>query len=280
MMQHSYQDRISRVVDHIHAHIDQRLSLDVLADVAAMSPYHWHRVYHAMTGETCAQTVRRIRLHRAAMLLVQTDDPVDHIARRVGYPVLRSFNRAFADRYRVTPLDFRARGAAPRLSPPNPKQGDQPMLDTEIVTQPAQRMAALRHQGAYHEIGQTFTKLGALLAEADFFPNVKAMAAVYYDDPMVVPEPDLRSDAGFFVAEGVDLPAGLTEVALPAGRVARFDFRGHYSGLAEAYTWIYATWLPASGEEPADFPSYEVYINSPMDTAPDDLITHIFLPLK
>lgn len=81
-----YEDRMLRVLEHIHANPAGDLSLDALADVAAMSRFHWHRVFHVMTGETCAQAVRRIRLYRAAEWLTGTDLPVAEIARRVGYP--------------------------------------------------------------------------------------------------------------------------------------------------------------------------------------------------
>ncbi|KNG94893.1 AraC family transcriptional regulator [Pseudaestuariivita atlantica] len=280
MSRNGYIDRVNRVIDHIHANAGERLSLDVLADVAAMSPYHWHRVYHAMTGETCAQTVRRIRLYRAGVKLIETGDPVEVIARDVGYPVLRSFNRAFADLYGLTPQAFRVRGARPRTFKPNAPTGDLQMLDTQITDVPTRRMAALRHKGAYSEISRTFAKLSAQLAEANAFAHVRGMAAVYFDDPMVTPEPELTSDAGALLADGATVPEGLTDLTLPEGKVARFEHRGPYTGLPAAYTWIYATWLPESGEELDDFPSYEVYVNSPLDTAPDDLVTHIFVPLR
>ncbi|MEM9127216.1 MAG: AraC family transcriptional regulator, partial [Pseudomonadota bacterium] len=69
----SYEDRVLRVLAYIHENPAGDLSLDALADVAAMSRFHWHRVFRALTGETCAQAVRRIRLHRAAGWLVRTD---------------------------------------------------------------------------------------------------------------------------------------------------------------------------------------------------------------
>ena len=55
----TYEDRLRRVIDYIYDHAGEDLSLDTLADVAAMSRFHWHRVFRAMTGETCAKAVRR-----------------------------------------------------------------------------------------------------------------------------------------------------------------------------------------------------------------------------
>lgn len=109
----SYENRILRVLAYIHDHPAGDLSLDTLADVAAMSRFHWHRVFRALTGETCAQAVRRIRLHRAANALVRSDRPVTRIASEVGYPNLNSFARAFSEAYGSSPAAFRQGRAVP-----------------------------------------------------------------------------------------------------------------------------------------------------------------------
>ncbi len=67
---------------------------------------------------------------------------------------------------------------------------------------------------------------------------------------------------------------------LPGGETAVLRFKGHYSGLPAAYDYLYGTWLPQSGHDAADSPPYEFYVNSPMDTAPEDLLTDISVPLK
>ncbi|MFT5345881.1 MAG: AraC family transcriptional regulator, partial [Dinoroseobacter sp.] len=53
-MSAAYETRLRRVLAYIHDNPAGDLSLDTLADVAAMSRFHWHRVFHGMTGETCA----------------------------------------------------------------------------------------------------------------------------------------------------------------------------------------------------------------------------------
>lgn len=64
-----YQARILRVLTHIQEHLDEPLDLEALAQVACFSSFHFHRVFAAMTGETIADHVRRLRLERAAMEL-------------------------------------------------------------------------------------------------------------------------------------------------------------------------------------------------------------------
>jgi len=92
-MSAEYEARILRVLSYMHDNPAGDLSLDRLADVAAMSRFHWRRVFRAITGETCAQAVRRMRLHRAAGWLVQTDRVLPVIAADAGYPNPGSFSR-------------------------------------------------------------------------------------------------------------------------------------------------------------------------------------------
>jgi AraC family transcriptional regulator len=99
----SYHDRIERVAAHIRSNLDAPLDLDALADVACLSRFHWHRIYQAITGETSAQTVRRLRLARAAADLADTRDPLTWIAERAGYASQSAFTRAFTAAHGMAP---------------------------------------------------------------------------------------------------------------------------------------------------------------------------------
>jgi AraC family transcriptional regulator len=274
----SYEDRILRVLDYIHDHTDGDLSLDALADVAAMSRFHWHRVFRALTGETCAQAVRRIRLHRATGWLVQDSLPVAEVAARCGYPNQRSFSRAFSEAYGISPAAYRQAG---RLlsAHPNLKTGSYPMYDVTIRTEPARRLAGLTHQGPYMGIGKCFESFSAICESRGLWPQVGAVLGVYYDNPETIPESELRSFAGGEFRGG-GLPDGMEEANLPGGKTAVLTFKGPYTEVQAAYNSLFGNWLPKSGEEPADAPCYEIYLNSPRDTAPEDLLTEICLPLK
>lgn len=70
-----YQERLGRVTAYLHDHLEADLDLNRLAEVAHLSPYHWHRVWHALHGETIAATVRRLRLQRATGYLANTALP-------------------------------------------------------------------------------------------------------------------------------------------------------------------------------------------------------------
>jgi AraC family transcriptional regulator len=232
-----------------------------------------------MTGETLAQAVRRIRMQRASYLLVMTDLPLPAIAAAVGMDSLPSFTRTFSEAFLMSPTAFRKRGELrPFARTQTPRRPA--MYPVTIRTEGPIRLAALPHKGAYFEISRAFQKLSAVMASRDLFGSAGRMIAVFYDDPQSTPEPDLRSHAGFEIGAAQDLSAPLETVTLPAGRQAVLTYTGPYAGLPAAYDELFGVWLPASGEEPADSPSFEVYLNSPMDTAPEALVTELHLPLK
>src|SRR6185436_19932594 len=64
-----YDRRVNRVIDHIREHLADELPLAALARLAAFSPFHFHRVFRAVTGETVAGFVHRLRIEKAAAAL-------------------------------------------------------------------------------------------------------------------------------------------------------------------------------------------------------------------
>ncbi|WP_299662656.1 GyrI-like domain-containing protein [uncultured Ruegeria sp.] len=253
----SYVGLVLRVLAYIHDHPAGDLSLDALAEVAAMSRFHWHRVFRAITGETCAQATRRIRLHRAACWLVQSDRPVARIATDIGYPNLKSFARAFSEAYGSSPAEFRKAG---QIMPAHPsfRTGEYPMHPVTTRTEPSRRVVALPHNGAYAEIGRSFEAFGALCESRELWPQVGPMIGLYLDSP----EDKLRSFAGAQIC-GSDTPDGMEHLNIPGGKTAVLTYKGPYSGIHAAYETLFGNWLPESGEEPGDQPCYEIFLNDP-----------------
>ena len=99
----NYAKRIEKVVMYLSDHLDDTLDLHRLAEEAHLSPYHFHRVYVAMMGETVAETVRRQRLHRASIKLLVSATPVAKLATEAGYGSVQAFNRSFREAYGLPP---------------------------------------------------------------------------------------------------------------------------------------------------------------------------------
>lgn len=275
----SHAARIGRVVDYLHDHLEDELNLDLLADVAAMSRWHWHRVYTAMQGESVVATVRRLRLARAADRLANSATDIAEIARRAGYTTPEAFGRAFKQSYGLTPGAYREDGSHQLFKQAN-RVSDATGFPVEIVTLPAMRCIGVRHQGPYMQISRAFERLFTEAGPAGLVSRKSQMIGVYYDDPDAVEADALRSMACLAIDAGRPVPEDFETLDLVGGAYARLSYKGPYADMRDAYRWLMGVWLPASGLEAADGPMLEDYLNSPADTAPPDLRTNIFLPIE
>lgn len=281
MRAEQYQRQLDAVTDYIYAHLDDDLSLDRLADVSGFSPYHWHRIYRAVRGETAAQTVRRLRLERAATMLAQNAWPLERIARRAGFTSADAFSRAFQRAYDRTPGRFRSdRAGGPNGTGDSRRSAVIPDVESptpypvRVEERPECRLAVAEHRGSYMGIGRAFARV------VDRMGLRKPMVAIYEDDPDAVPEAALRAVVGAVVGLQDVAPADLFIRTVPAGRFAVMRYTGPYASMHAAYLWLYGQWLPASGWEPRDHPVIEEYLTDPATTPPAQAATDILLPLR
>jgi AraC family transcriptional regulator len=290
-----YAQAIQRAIEHIVGHLDDALDLETLARDACLSPFHFHRVFRGMVGETPLELIRRLRMERAASQLLDESRAITGIAFDAGYETHEAFTRAFRACYNTPPSGFRARrsrrieiaaacgvhftpdGVVPPFIPRD--SGGQAM-DVTITEMPEMRVATVRHVGPYNQIGQAFGRVGAIAGPAGLFGQPgSAMIGIYYDDPETVPVDALRSDAGIVVPSAAPLPEGLTEQRLPAGRYACTEHVGPYEQLGDAWARLMGEWLPNSGHRIGAGASYEIYRNDPMTTPKEQLRTEMYIPL-
>jgi AraC family transcriptional regulator len=280
-----YADRLARVTAYIHEHLDDELDLNKLADLACLSPYHWHRTYQALQGETAVATVKRLRLHRAAGYLAQSGMPLDTIAEKSGYTSVQAFTRAFHAVFGMPPARYRKEGSHASFGVPDNENSinSHPVTIRDIAPI---RLWSVAHTGSYMGIGQAFDALYCWLGTRNMITPETRSIGVYQDDPTAVEEEKLRSSAGI-VVEGLQNASAtppadspLVETNLTGGKYAVLRHVGPYADMRSAYQWMFGVWLVQSGWEAANAPIFEEYMNSPRDTAPTELITDIYVPLR
>jgi len=272
-----YGARIERVVAHIWENLDRSLALERLAEVACFSPYHFHRIYRLTTGETTDQTVRRLRLHRAAAQLSSDDLPLERIAKSAGYGSTEAFSRAFSSAYGKPPSQYRNEHVAESKAPGRvavPKE-----YEVTIGEQPALRLVGFPHVGDYQKIGSAFERLYAWAGPRGLLGPDTRHVGVYYSDETASGGQELRSFAGITVADDFMPEGGVEIVEIPAGTCAELIHKGPYAELNTAYNYLYGEWLTHSGREPADQPCIEQYLNDPRTLPPTEWLTAVRLPL-
>ena len=96
LAKNEYVVRVNRAIDHILRNLDERLRLDDVAHVACFSPYHFHRIFRALMGETLNAFIKRVRLERAVYLLSFRDgSSLTDIALACGFSSSSDFSRSF-----------------------------------------------------------------------------------------------------------------------------------------------------------------------------------------
>ena len=290
-----YKARLLRVIEHIHAHLDEPLQLATLARIAHLSPFHFHRVFTGMMGETVQGLVRRLRLERAAtQLCARPRGGILEIALNAGYESHEAFTRAFARAFDTSPSRFqRDATQSPRLrahsgvhfdtrpapigfrSPPLPSLA----MKVTIKNLPPVRVACVRHVGPYQNCGVAWDQIGALLGATGHIGPGSQMLGISYDDPENTPPTELRYDAAVTVPNDFEAPDGITMRELAGGDYAVFTHHGPYNEVSRAYRHLMGEWLPRSGRELADSPCFEAYLNDPESTPEAELLTDVFAPL-
>jgi len=268
----SYLARMVRVADYIDAHLSEPLTPAHLAEVAALSHYHFHRTFRGMTGESVMQFVRRLRLERAARRLKHNGKKrITDVAFDSGYHSHEAFTRAFAARFSMAPANFQ------KTAPTNAKQA----CAGKIVTMPARRLVCLNQVGPYHTVGESWQTLLTWAAEQGLMGSRFETIGISHDDPDITDPAQLRYDACITVGDHFTPKVdGLRIKTIPAGNFAVAKHVGPYDTISATYYALLGGFVPKMGLRLADEPSFEIYWNSPDEVEPEELDTDICVRIE
>lgn len=299
-----YRARINKVFDYIEARFDQSFSLEELADVASFSKFHFSRIFQSMTGENLFEFILRVRLERAASLLVvHPKRPVQAIATECGFSDLSIFSRNFRQAFGNPPSVYR------RLKNSNTSQllrNEQqaslagsmyfcfesktlkwrtPMKfnkSVEVKSLPEMTVAYVRHIGPYagnaQLFGNLFGRLSAWAGPRGLLGKPDArFLIIYHDDPNVTEPEKLRTSVCVTVPADTKTDGEVGKLKLEEGLYGIGRFELSSADFGEAWDWLYGSWLPASGYEPDDRPCFEMYVGEPKNGI---FTVDICVPLK
>ena len=270
-------ERIIRVLDHIQAHLDDELSPEPLATVAGFSLHHFHRVFRGMVGRSIMEYIRDQRLERAAFRLKYGAAPVTQVAFDAGYGSHEAFTRAFRARFDAPPSTYRDQAREHR-------DGD---VVVTLRREHEQPVLCWRHNGAYDGATPAWNALLAFAGAHQLFGSQTRILGFVHDDPDIAPAERLRYDAAITLDRdqamrlaAMPLPPDAKLSVLPAGQYALALHVGPYEMSGPTYVGLLGKVLPRRGVELAPDPIVELYLNSPMDTAPDALRTEILVRIS
>lgn len=225
-----YKKRIVKTIQYIDANLDADLSLEKIAEISAYSPFHFHRIFKLITGETLQSYITRKKIEKSAFYLaVHKEKGIKDIYFDLGFSNHSVFSKTFKKYYGIPPSEFR-RSAPPRFHKILQTQSKNGQVDTvfgqyictienllnwtkmnlkiEIKELPEMQLAAVMSLGIA-DVEPSYNILIDWAGKKHLFPreNVK-MISVYHDSFKVTPPDKVRIHACMLLDEKLESTDG------------------------------------------------------------------------
>ena len=153
-------------------------------------------------------------------------------------------------------------------------------MKVEIRQLQPMRVAFIRHTGPYSEVGEAWDRLLTVMGKEGYLAGNPMMLGICHDDPEVTPPGKIRYDACLAVDESFSPSGDIGVQTVAGGKYAVTTHKGPYNRVGRTYAEFLGQWIPRSGQELRNLPCFEVYLNDPQTTPPDELLTDIFAPVQ
>lgn len=281
-----YISRINSVIIYIEKNIDKPLNLDDIACHANFSPFHFHRIFTALEGETPADFILRLRVEKVARLLQeQKHTSITEIAYSCGFNNYTSFNRAFRKHFGMTAQKFRELEKAVFAKDKQFYNTKGELLertdkainyeetnlstfeadaiiqnaDIKVKVMPEYQVAYIRYVGSFYQIGETYEKLLDWAAKNSLLDALGArLFTVYYDDPSVTKMERHRQSVCITIPNNFKIESGVSKMLIDKGKYLVGYFELLDTDFEKAWNTMYLT-LIEKGYKFRNANIYEMY---------------------
>ena len=293
-----YKKRVCDAMNFISRNIERELTLDEIADAAAFSKFHFHRIFKLLVGETIAGFTRRIRLEKAANRLIHNpEEDITNIAFSCGFSSSQNFARAFKLKFGSTPSEFRKSNHGNKASNDKNAFSFKPsyapdmilnnnnyertlLMKMEIKEMPEYYVAYVRKIGPYNKD----------TCEAAFFEITRwagprgllekgEVLGLYWDNPGVTDPDKCRVDACVSVSKNTKVNGEINLQTIEGGTYAVAGFEITTDEFKRIWDEAF-TWVINNNYEVDDKPAYEYYHNDAEDHPEKKWIVDICIPIK
>ncbi|MGR5149594.1 AraC family transcriptional regulator [Photobacterium alginatilyticum] len=276
-----YLQRLTPVIRYLEQHYAESVNLEQVAPMANLSPHHFHRIFKAVTGETLANFIKRLKLQNAAQQLFFKKSSVIEVALDHGFSSSQSLAKAFRLYFGVTPTKIRncttleeysallrnsKIGHTLRKSGHESSRSDdysdgyQPQRSENMKTELFEErwLAYVRVTGPYGEnyepaLGKLYQWAGARGLQDG------QCIFIYHDNPEATPADKCRTDICLTVPKGTDGSQGIEVKKLPAGSYASIRETVTEQSQYGTFWESLMEQIVASGLEVEDRPCFELY---------------------
>ena len=274
-----YTQRINKVVAYINDHLDAPLDLKTLAEVAALSEFHFHRVFKALKGETIGAHISRLRIEAAARLLRYSALSIEDIAFNIGYEAPAALSKAFKNQYGISPTQYRTNKDIYIMKKEiiNP---DLALKAPKIIELEPKNLIYIALTGEYGTLdyGKAYEQLWAVVKSQKLFTKGIESICVSYDDPKITEASLQRSEVSLAIHKPAHPEGEVSCKTLAGGKYAVFFYQGSYNHLSAVYDAA-MRWVIDSEYEVREEPTFEKYLNDSRRTPEEKLKTEVYIPI-
>ena len=275
-----YIQRINKVVAYINNHLDETLDLKTLANEAALSDFHFHRIFKALKGEAIGGYITRLRLEATARLLRYTALTIEEIAFNIGYETPASLSKAFKKQYGISPTEYRTNKDT-YIMKKEIINLDLALKAPKIVTLEPKNLIYVALTGAYGSLdyGKAYEQLWAVIKAQKLFTKGIESICISYDDPKITEGSLQRSDVCLAIHKSATPQEELSCKTLAGGKYAVFFYQGSYENLSQVYDTA-VRWVIDHQYTLREEPFFEKYLNDARRTPKEKLKTEIYIPIN
>lgn len=275
----TYYEQINLSLAYINSNYHLDIKVEELASISGYSLYHFHRIFKDITGESVYDYIKNTRLEKASNLLIYNQHKkIQTFAHDCGFATATGFSAAFKKRFGVTPKEWRKVGY--ELYSSNITNIKFDIEEPIIVNEPIKYILYMRTYGYKADMSDIWRKLYNWCELKDVFDYPHNFLGLFHNHPSYIPYENARYLACIESSSEVYRSGEVGRCRIIDGKFAKFSTKCTHEELYKIMQQIYINWLPNSGYELRNFPTFVKY-KTPLNLLDNSLLdVDIFIPLQ
>ena len=292
--------RICKAIIYVEENLDKKLTLTAVAKKAYFSPFHFHRLFKAVTNETLHNFINRKRIEKAASYLMhQKEKTITEVSEMVGYTSLSSFSKSFKKFYGISPEKLKKESPEKysKICKTESKKGQVVVTfeqyicnihkvlnwfkmnaKTEIKKVPRLDVAYISHKGKMEAIGSIYNKLVKWATPKGLINNQTRMITIYHDSPKITDPNNLRMSACIVLNDAIEIDGEINLKVLSPAKciVSRFEITPFEFQQAWESSFV---WMTENDYKKSEVDPFEIYYNNAAEHPENKFIVDLCIPI-
>ncbi len=289
-------EEVQKTLDYILVNLDKTdINFYDIARLRNYSPYHFHRKFKEITGESVKSCLRRLRFEKAVIEIRNSEKSITEIAFDSGYETLESFSKAFKKRMGISPLDLRNKDSwygrtlsyshihyleKNNISDWVISSDLEDSMLVKILNLPPMQFLCMENIGDYWKLPSTWNKFKKVIRENKIQTDLSFFMTIFFDHHNNIPMREKKTYVCNKALLKEELPKGTFEYSFSGGKYAVFTHMGSYDEIGIVWDDFVNNFLSKRRWKlNPELPSLEWYQNNADKLKSDLWLTYLCEPV-